>query len=94
MPVKALLPSLYAREVIDYDQKTIAEAKLLVMEKMGYILDLVINSLKANVAIKYNSFLEVLKDSKDSVAKESVKTLGKLRTKVAVANSKSVIHYM
>ena len=78
LPVKALLPSLFAEEVIDFDQKITVEAILLDTEKMGYILDLIIRSLKAGVAIKYNSFLKVIKDSKDSVAKEAVKSLGRL----------------
>ena len=43
---------------------------------MEYILDLIIDSLKAGVAIKYNSFLEVLTESKDLVANEAVKSLG------------------
>ena len=72
----ALLPSLYARGVVNSDQKRIAEAKLLNTEKMSYVLDLVIDSLKAGVPIKYNLF-EVMKDSKDSVANESIKNLGK-----------------
>ena len=29
------------------------------------------DSLKAGVTVKYNNFLEVMKDSKDSVVKES-----------------------
>ena len=78
LPMKALLPSLYAKEVIDSDQKKTVEATLLDTEKMGYILDLIIDSLKAGVAIKYDSFLKVMKDSKDSVAKEAVKSLGRL----------------
>ena len=78
LPVKPLLPSLYSKEVIDFDQKMTVEATLLDTEKMGYILDLIIRSLKAGVAIKYNSFLKVMKDSKDSVANEAVKSLGRL----------------
>jgi len=76
--VKALLPSLYAREVVDSDQKKTAEAKLLDKEKLAYVLDLIIDSLKAGVAIKYDNFLKVVKESKDLVANESVKNLGKL----------------
>ena len=78
LPVKTLLPSLYAKEVIDFDQKQAVEAKLVDTEKMSYILDIIIHSLKAGVAIKYNSFLKVMKDSKDSVANETVKRLGRL----------------
>ena len=73
-----MLPSLYAMEVIDFDQKETVEAKVLDTEKMGYILDSIIRSLKADVPIKYNSFLKVIKDSKNSVAIEAVKNLGRL----------------
>ena len=76
LPVKDLLPSLYARDVVNSDQKKIAEANVLDADKMGYILDLIIDSLKVGVPIKYNNFLEVMKKSKDSVANESVKNLG------------------
>ena len=84
LPVKTLLPSLYAKEVINFDQKKTVEATLLDKDKMGYILDLVIDSLNAGVAIKYNSFLKVIKDSKDSVAIEAVKNLGRLAISVAM----------
>ena len=45
---------------------------------MAYVLDFIIVSLKAGVAIKYDNFLKVVKESKDLVANESVKNLGKL----------------
>ena len=76
--MKALLPSLYTEEVIDFDQKKTVEDILLDTKKMEYILDLIIRSLKAGVAIKYNRFLKVMKDSKDSDANEAVKSLGRL----------------
>ena len=78
LPVKTLLPSLFEGEVIDFDQKKIAEAKSLDTEKMSYILDLVINSLKADVAIRYNNFLKVMKESRDADANELVTHLGKI----------------
>lgn len=78
MPVEHLLPSLYARGVVDSNQKMIAEAKLLNTEKMSYVLDLIIDSLKAGVAIKYNNFFEVMRDSEDPVVNKSVKALGKI----------------
>ena len=81
----ALLPSLYARGVVNSDQKRIAEAKLLNTEKMSYVLDLVIDGLKAGVPIKYNIFFEVMKDSKDPVANESIKHLGKI-TAIVIAS--------
>ena len=76
--MKGLVPSLYAEEVINFDQKKAIEATLLDTDKMGYILDLVIKSLKAGVASKYNSFLKVMKDSKDLVVNVAVKSLGRL----------------
>ena len=76
--MKHLLPSLYARGVVDSDQKKTADAKLLDTEKMSYVLDLIIDSLKAGVPVKYNNFFEILKDSKDPVANKSVKNLGKI----------------
>ena len=76
--MKGLIPSLYAKEVIDSNQKKIVDATLLDADKMGYVLDLITDSLKAGVAVKYNNFLKVLKDSKDSVANVAVKSLGKL----------------
>ena len=78
LPVKTLLPSLYANEVINSDQKKIVKATLLNKDKMGYILDLITDSLNACVPIKYNSFLKVIKNSKDSVAIEAIKNLGRL----------------
>ena len=72
------MPSLFAKGVVDFNQKKIAEAKLLDTEKMIYVLDLIINGLKAGVPIKYNYFLEVMRDSEDPVVKESIKTLGKI----------------
>ena len=77
LPVGVLLPSLYAKRVIDTNQKRTIEATLLDTRKMEYILDWIIDSLKAGVAIKYHSFLEVVTESKDLVANEALKSLGK-----------------
>jgi len=77
LPVNALLPSLYASRVVTFDQKQSIEAKSLDRDKMRCVLDLIINSLKADVAIKYNNFLKAMKDSKDLDANELVKKLGK-----------------
>ena len=81
LPVETLLPSLYARKVVDFNQKQKVDAMHTSSdaEKMGYILDLIIKSLMAGVAIKYNTFLEVMKNSEDSVLNEIVKSLGKLK---------------
>ena len=75
LPVTDLLPSLFAKEVVNFYQKQRADVKCLHTERMGYILDLIIDSLKAGVAIKYNNFLEVLKESKDLTASKLVKSL-------------------
>ena len=80
VPVSTLLPRLYARGVVDSDQKETAEAKLLSTEKMSYVLDLIIDSLKAGVPIKYNNFFQIMKDTEDPVANESIKNLGKIAT--------------
>ena len=78
LPVNTLLPSLFEGEVINFDQKKIAEAKPPDTEKMIYILDLVINSLNIGVAIRYNNFLKVMMESEDTDANELVKHLGKI----------------
>ena len=80
VPVSAILPSLYARGVVDSDQKRTAEAKFLNREKMSYVLDLIIDSLRAGVPIKYNNFYQIMKDTNDPVANESIKNLGKIAT--------------
>ena len=74
-----LLPSLYASEVVNTNQKETVDAISLDTAKMAFILDVIIESLRAGVAIKYNKFLEVMKNSEDSVPKEIAKTLGKLK---------------
>ena len=89
VPVEHLLPSLYARGVVDSNQKKIAEAKLLDTEKMSYVLDLIIDSLKAGIPVKYNHFLEVMRDSEDPVANKSVKALGKI---IAIVILELVVH--
>ena len=76
LPVGVLLPSLYAKEVIDTNQKKTIEAERLDTKKMEYILDLIIDSLNAGVAIKYNSFLEAINETEDPVANEAIKNLG------------------
>ena len=79
LPVETLLPSLYASGVVNSKQKQEVDAMHTRAEKMGYILDLIIDSLMAGAAIKYNKFLEVMKKSEDSVPNEIVKSLGKLK---------------
>ena len=79
LPVATLLPSLYASEVINPAQKEEIDDIRSNTEKMGFILDVIINSLRVGVAVKYNKFLEVMKNSEDVVVKEKAKVLGKLK---------------
>jgi len=77
LPADALLPSLFASGVVTFDQKQSIDAESLNIDKMRCVLDSIINSLKADVAIKYNNFLKAMKDSKDLDANELVKKLCK-----------------
>ena len=79
LPVRTLLPRLFASEVVTSDQKQRVDDISLDTEKMGCILHLIMESLKTGVAIKYNKFLEVMKNSEDVVANEIIKCLGKLK---------------
>ena len=48
------------------------------IERMEFILDLIIRSLDNNVPVLYNGFLKVLKESEDLVTRELAKKLGEL----------------
>ena len=78
LPVDSLLPSLYAYNIITFDQKE--EIKELPQKKrrMEFVLDLIIRSLASGVADLYNKFFKVLTDSKDLPTRELAKKLGKL----------------
>jgi len=73
-PVNKLLPNLYAKQVITLDDKKIMESKPLEKDRMRYLLDdVLLCSLKSNVGLKYDSFVEVLEASDDALAKELFK---------------------
>jgi len=74
-----LLPSLFAKQVItDHEKQIMEKTKPLDSDKMMYLLDYIIMpSLKVNVGIKYNGFLEVMKHSDDLLAQTVAKHLGK-----------------
>ena len=48
------------------------------INRMEFILDLIIQSLANDVPTLYNGFLKVLKESEDMVTRELAKKLGKL----------------
>ena len=78
LPVDNLLPSLYAYNVVTFDQKEEIEELPQKKKKMDFILRLIIRSLDSGIVDLYNGFLKVLKESKDVSTRELAKKLGKL----------------
>ena len=78
LPIDSLLPSLYAYNIITFDQKEEIEELPQKKRRMKYVLNLIIHSLDAEISGLYNEFLKVIKKSGDLVAKELLKKLGKL----------------
>ena len=78
LPVDSLLPSLYAYNVITFDQKEEIEELPQMKRRMEFVLDLIIRSLAGGVADLYNKFFKVLKESKDLPTRKLAKKLGKL----------------
>ena len=78
LPVDNLLPSLYAYNVVTFDQKEEIEELPQKKKRMDFILSLIIRSLDSGIADLYNGFLKVLKESKDVSTIELAKKLGKL----------------
>ena len=76
VPVNALLPNLIAKKVITYDEQEIMEAKPVQKERMRYLLDVITRSLRCNDGSKYNGFIKVLEESKDSTVNQLTRTLG------------------
>ena len=56
------------------------------IERMEFILDLIIQSLANNVPVLYNGFLKVLKESEDLVTRELTNKLGKLIATHLISN--------
>ena len=77
--VSNLLPNLVTKQVITHHEKQIIETKLLDSDKMMFLLDhVIVPSLRVDVCVKYNSFLEVMEKSSDILARGLAKRLGKL----------------
>ena len=78
LPVDILLPSLYAYNVVTFDQKEQIEELPQRKKRMDFILSLIIRSLDLEIANLYNGFLKVLKESEDVLTRELATKLGKL----------------
>ena len=78
LPVDNLLPSLFANNVITFDQKKDIEDIPQKKKQMEFILDLIIHSLENDVASLYNGFLKSIQQSEDVVTRELAKKLGDL----------------
>ena len=74
--VNKLLDHLFANSVITLDDKREMESKPLEKNRMTYLLDEVLISLRTGSGLKYNKFLEVLQDSDDYTFTELAKNLG------------------
>jgi len=75
-PVNKLLDCLFANGVITLDDKREMESKPLEKNRMKYLLDDVLISLKTDNGLKYNKFLEVLQGSDDCTIRELARKLG------------------
>ena len=77
----AILPGLFAKEVITSEEKEIIDAKQLNREKMGYLIDtVIIKSLDVGIITKYKEFLKVLERNEDLAIKTIAQRLGKPHT--------------
>ena len=78
LPIDNLLPSLYACNIVTFDQKEEIEELPQRKRRMGFVLNLIIRSLTYGVGDLYNGFLKVLKECEDLLTRELAKKLGKL----------------
>ena len=78
LPVNSLLPSLYARNVVTFDQKEEIEELPHKKKRMEFVLNLIIRSLDMGISSLYNGFLKVLKKRQDFLTRKLAKKLGKL----------------
>ena len=79
MPIDNLLPSLYAHNVVTFDQKEEIEELPQKRRRMEFVLNLIIRSLDNGVGDLYNGFFKVLKECEDLLTREFAKKLGKLQ---------------
>ena len=79
LPLDSLLPTLYAKNVVTFDQKNEIDDIPQKMKKIQFILDLIIRSLKNDVATLYNRFLKVMEESENKDIQQLAKKLGRLK---------------
>ena len=79
-----MLPNLYAKGVItSVDKDNISGIKPLERDKMQYLLDrIIIPSLQTGVLHKLKLFVEVMKESEDTVTRTMARRLGMHRLKL------------
>ena len=92
LPVDSLLPSLYAYNVVTFDQKEEIEELPQKKKRMDFIASLIIRSLDSGVADLYNRFLKVLKESEDLPTRELAKKLGKLIATLVIFSHSNVMY--
>ena len=77
LPIDSMLGSLYSKGVITFKQKERMKANTTESDRMECFLDrVIIPSLKVNVSIKFEGFLEVMKESGDSTLVSMAVKLG------------------
>ena len=78
LPIDSMLGSLYSKGVITFKQKESIKANNTESSRMECFLDrVIIPSLKVNVSIKFEGFLEVMRESGDSTLAFMALKLGK-----------------
>ena len=75
LPYTAMEGRLYAKKVITHEEK-ICIKTLVGNEKMEFLLDVVIRSLKHNHCHKFRGFLEAMEGSDDVLLIQTAKDLG------------------
>jgi len=78
LPIKLLLPKLFAKKVVTLEQKKAIENKEKNdLEGMTMLLDdVILPSLKIKFGKKYKGFLEAMEENDDQTLKEMAKRLG------------------
>ena len=78
LPIKLLLPKLFAKKVVTLEQKKIiANKEKNDLEGMtAFLDDIILPSLEAKFSEKYKGFLEAMEENDDQTLKEMAKRLG------------------
>jgi len=76
LPHNAMESCLYAKKVITREEKKCIKT-LVGCDKMEFLLDVVIRSLKHDHSHKFKGFLEAMEESEDILLRRTAKNLGK-----------------